>query len=185
MAQCDSGFKLRPAPDLPSFRQTPIGSSSQPLGGCSRQLAPVKKDSPCPTGMCQMRLDYRPLSGDREDLQIIVERLRRINGNYPQIAKALSELSNVLHHIEEQSAESANINPSGPSAQRLVQRSPGEAGRQQAPRDSSRLGQHETSPLQPTAYQERGSIVSWGGMDARSLSCAFNTPEKRISARDH
>ncbi len=175
-AQSDPGFGLRPAPDLPSFRQTRIGSTTGNLGGCRSRPTYEDSGSTCASGMCQMRLDYTPLTGDREDLQVIVERLRRIQGNYPQIGRALGELSNLIHQIEEQTGEPVALRPSARSGPRLAQRSPCVGGRPQAPRDSSQPERHNPLLPQPIISQRQGSAVSLGGMVEPSLSCVLNTP---------
>ncbi len=175
-AQSDPGFRLRPAPVLPSFRQTQIGSSAGNLGGCRNRPTSEDSGSTCASGMCQMRLDYTPLTGDREDLQVIVERLRRIQGNYPQIGRALGELSNLIHHIEEQTEEPLALNSSAPSGQPLAPKSPAEGGRPQVRRDSSQPERHDPLLPQPIVFQGQGSAVSLGGMVDPSLSCALNTP---------
>jgi hypothetical protein len=181
-AQCDPGSKLRPAPDLPSFRQTPIGSSGGIFGNCSKRSAPASSTPNCPSGMCQARLDYTPLAGDKEDQKIILERLRQIHGSYPQISRALNEISNVIHHIEEQTGESASLSPSDPSGQRLARQSLSEVDRPQARKDSSRLEQRYPLLPQPIVSQGQDSAASLGEMGVRSFSYALNTPQKRILA---
>lgn len=176
-AQSDPSFRMKPTPSL--------GDGGY-MSGCRSGSCKAKQSTPmtpsCSTGMGQARLDYRPLAGDREDLQIIVERLRKIQGNYPQVSRALNEITNLIYHIEDQTVQPLALNPSASSGPRLVLKSPAEGGRPQVRRDSSQPGRHDPSRPQPIVY--RGQDLTWslGGRGDRILSCALNTPQKHIFA---
>ena len=98
--------------------------------------------------------------------------------DFAQLERAAVQLRDIIWRTEHQAPQAAAspLGHEGSAEPLLGQRSRAAGDRPQAQRDSSQLGQHGASPLQPTAYQGQDSAWSLVGKDGQMLSCALNTP---------